>query len=311
MKNRFPKQYEHLDAAESVFFTRELETILTTQFTERLAPLKGVTMVPVDTSISPEDEIVTYREYKSFGKAKKLQDAGDDVPLANTQGTETSQRMQIYGAGFGYSIDEIRKSAKEGRPLEQARAAAAKKMLDLQLDDVASIGDSSAGLKGLLNLTSTNTYTVPADGTGSSALWSAKSADLILRDMNGIVKKVVVDSLETERPTRVVLPTSQYELIKTTARSSTSDTTILKFFLENNPGIEVLSWQRAAGAGSGATDRMVAYDPNVLNLRLLLSVGFEALPPQQRNFFYKINCRMKTGGVIAPYPKSICFGDGI
>jgi hypothetical protein len=309
--SKFKRQYEHLDAAESVFFARELETILSEQFSEKLAPLKGKTLLPVDNSIPSTDEIVTYREYKSFGKAKRMQDAGDDVPLANTTGSETQQRMQTYASAFGYSIDEIAKAAKEGRPLERSRADAARKVLDLQLDDVAAIGDATANLKGLLTLSTTNTYTVPTTGTGSSALWSTKTADQILTDLNGIVTKVVVDSKETERPTRIVLPTSQYELVKNTARSANSDTTILKYFLDNHPGTEVLSWERCAGAGSGSTDRMVAYDPNPLNLRLLMSLEFEMLPPQQKNFFFKINCRMKTGGVISPYPKSICFGDGI
>lgn len=300
----------HLDAAENVFFQRELEQILTEQFDIKHAGLKARQLVPVDNSIDPGVETVTYDQFDSLGKAKRISDFSGDLPMVNVSGLQFSQRMQSYGAAFGYSLQEVKAASAARKPLERMRAMAARKTLDLQLDDVAAVGDSTAGLKGLLGLSSTTSFTLGTKGAGGLT-WAVATPAEILADLSGIVTQVVADTKEVERPTRIILPTSQFELIKNTARSSTSDTTVLNFFLSTNPGIEVMSWERLAGAGAGSVDRMVAYDPNVMNVRLLMAVEFEQLPPQQKNMAFVVNCHMRTGGVIAPYPKSVAYGDGL
>lgn len=309
LKNTFNSP--HLDAAENVFFQRELEQILTEQFDIKHAGLKARALLPVDNSIDPGAETITYEQFDSLGKAKRISDYADDLPMVNVNGNQYSQRMQSYGAAFGYSIQEVRAAATAGKALERMRAMAARKVLDQQLDLVASVGDSTAGLVGLLGLSNVTTNTLGTKAAGGTT-WAVATADEILRDLNGIIRQVVVDTKEVERPTRILLPTDQYELIKSKPRSTTSDTTILGMFLDTNPGVEVMSWERLAGAGAGGTtDRMVAYDPNILNVRLLMAVEFEQLPPQQRNMSFVVNCHMRTGGVISPYPKSVAYGDGL
>lgn len=300
----------HFDAAENVFFQRELEQILAEQFDVKYAGLKARQLLPVDNSIDPGAETVAYESFDQLGAAARITDYSDDLPMVNVKGSQTSQRMQSYGAAFGYSIGEIRAAAKAGKPLERMRAMAARKVLDLKLDDVAATGDSTAGLSGLLSLSNTETFTVSTKAGGGQT-WAVATADEILADMNGMIRQVVVNSKEVERPTRLILPTTQFEQISSKARSTTSDTTVLSFFLANHPGVEVMSWERLAGAGALGVDRMVAYDPNILNIRLLMAVEFEQLAPQQRNMSYVVNCHMRTGGVISPYPKSVIYGDGI
>lgn len=300
----------HLDAAENVFFQRELEQILTEQFDIKHAGLKARQLVPVDNSIDPGVETVTYDQFDTLGEAKRISDFSDNLPMVNVSGLQFSQRMQSYGAAFGYSLQEVKAAASARKPLERMRAMAARKSLDLQLDNIASVGDTTAGLRGLLNLASPTSFTLGTKGAGGLT-WAVATADEILADLSGIVTQVVVDTKEVERPTRIVLPTAQFELIKNKARSTTSDTTVLSFFRDTNPGIEVMSWERLAGAGAGSVDRMVAYDPNIMNVRLLMAVEFEQCPPQQRNMAFVVNCHMRTGGVIAPYPKSVAYGDGL
>ena len=56
-----------------------------------------------------------------------------------------------------------------------------------------------------------------------------------------------------------------------TPMSTSSDKTILKFFLENSPYIkQVEVWEQLANAGSGSTDLMFCYrkDPDVLTLEI-------------------------------------------
>lgn len=300
----------HLDASESIFFARELEQILTEQFDIKRVALKGRLFVPQDNSIDPGAETVTYEQYETFGKAKRIKSSGDDVPMADASGTEFTQRMQSYGLGFSYSINELRSSAKAGKSIDRYRVEAVRRGIDQAFDDIAATGDADASLKGLLNLTSADSYTLSTKNGGGTT-WAVATPDEILADMNGMVRQVLVNTKEVEQVTRILLPTEQYEIISNTARSSTSDTTILGFFKANHPDIEVMSWERLAGAGAGPTDRMVGYNPSPLLVRMLVAVDFEMLPPQQENFGYKVLAHMRTGGVISPYPKSVIYADGV
>ena len=299
-----------LDASEAYFFARELEQIMVEQFDVKKAALKARLFVPQDTSIDPGADIVTYTQYESFGKAKRIKDFGDDVPMVGLNGEQFPQKMQSYGLGFNYSIGELRAAAKAGRPLERDRVDAVRRGIDQAFEDVAATGDADAGLYGLLNITAADTFTA-TNKTGGGTAWSGALPDEILADLNGMVRQVKVNTKEVENISRILLPTEQYEIISNTARSSTSDTTILGFFLGNNPGIEVMSWERLSTAGSGGVTRMVGYNPDRMLVRQLVAVDFEMLAPQQVNMSYKVIAHMRTGGVISPYPKSICYSDSI
>jgi len=304
------RKIESLDAAENVFFQRQLEEIAAESFDVKYAELKGRKFLPTK-QLAAGAETYTYRQYDWRAKPAPMIDMADDLPLANTKGTEFSFSLRSFGLAFSYSLDEIQAAMKGGRPLERERAYATRQGLAQYLDDVCATGDSTFGLKGLLNIASTATYTVPADGTGSSKLWTTKTPDQILRDMNGMISQVITDTKEVESPKRLVLPTAALQYISNTARSSTSDTTILEFFKGTRTDVEVVGWERNSAAGGSSDGRMVAYDPKLQNLHLLMSIEYEQLAPQQKNFVYVVNARLKTGGVVAPYPKSVIYGDGI
>lgn len=299
----------HLDAAENVFFQRELEQILTEQFDIKYAGLKARQLVPVNNNIDPGTESVTYRSFESVGAAKLISDYSADFPSVNVKGTESTSIIKSYGASFHYSIQELRAGARNGRGLDRMRAASARKVLDLALDNVASTGDSAASLKGLLNQSSTLTFTLGTK-TAGGLTWAVATSDEIIADLFGIVNKIRVDTKEVENPTRILLPTAMHTIAASKPRSSTSDVTVLNFFKMSNPGIEVMPWERLTGAGSGATNRIVAYDPQAMNVQLLMAVEYEQMVPEPRNMSYVVNCHMRTGGVIAPYPQSICYADG-
>ncbi len=306
---RTPKfSLPHLDAAQNYFFLRELEQHLAEQFEVLYASLKSRQFIPVDGSIDPGAASVTTRMWDKVGAAQAIADHSSDVPLVNVFGTEGTQRMQDYGAGYSYTIPEIQAASRLSRPLERDRAEACRRVIEQKIDTVLSTGDSAYGLSGLINLSGVNTYTVP-NGSGGSSAWSTKTADEILADMNGMISKVITDSNETESPTLLLMPPAEYQLISTKARSSVSDTTILGFFQGNRPGVRVESWTKLTGAGAGGVDRMMAFEPNKTKLRALMAIEFEQLPPQQRNWAFVINCRARTGGVVTSYPRSIITAD--
>ncbi len=310
---RWPKQLNmpHLDAAENAFFLRELENISKKMLNVKYASLKGRLMVPTDNEgLSAGHMSHTYRVWDSKGEAKRIADMSDDLPAVNIFGSENTQRLQAYGVSYNFSLDEIAAAAQAGRPLESDRAAVARKVLEQKIDAIAALGDSAAGLTGLLNLTGTATCT-PGNKAAGGTTWAVATADEILLDLNKAKREMRVDTKEIESPTRIVLPTAQYEIISSKRVSTVSDTTVLGFFKANNPEIEILSWERLAGAGGASDDRALVYSPSPENLKLLMALEFTQQPPQARNMAFVVNCWVKTGGVICPFPKSVSYMDGI
>jgi hypothetical protein len=309
---------DQLDAAENIFFGRELEAILKEQFNQEYATLMGRQMVQcAPFEVERHKKTFTYRSFKSYGKAKEISDDGDDLPAVGLSGTETTGKIKAYGASFGYSIDELEAAAALGRPLDSSLAVAARDTLEQYLDDIIAIGDpNNAQVLGLLNQSNTLTAT-PKTKAATGTTWCnpdgtlRATSDEILGDLNAAAMKAKVATKEVEMCRRIVMPTLQYVAISTNPRSSTSDTTILEFFLANHKGMEVMSWERIAAAGAAGADRLLAYDPNPRKVRCVLPVDFEMQAPQLKNYRYRINCRLKTGGVYSPYPNSIVYMDGI
>lgn len=316
----FEDRESHLDAGENYFFSRELEYISREQHMVEYA--QGLTrkLLPINAEIPKAMQSFTWRQWDQTGAARRISDDASDLPQAGVLGSENNQILQSYGLGYSYSEDEIAAAALLQRPLDRDRAQAVRDGIERQLNDVAADGDSDGTLVGFMTLANTNTYTPSTKASGSSVgttSWLDSSGNLVatpaevLNDVNTALRKVFDDSKEIEKATRVVLPTRQMTVISQTARSDNSDTTILQFLKDNNPGVEFMSWERLKARGSANTDRMVAYDPRKEKLELLLPIEFEQQAPQLRNYRFKINCRMKCGGVIAYRPKSILFADGI
>lgn len=306
-----PKLFPHLDNTQSVFFARQLEEIEGTLYEVKMAELEARQLV--DTKpISPGAESYTYRQFDKRGVAKVMSNYATSSPRADVDGKEYTAQLRSLRMSFGYSVQEIRAAQFAGTPLDSMKAMAARRAIDEGLNTIALLGSAEHNLIGLFNQPNAQTYTVPADGSGASALWSTKTVDLILRDMFGIVDQIPSNTFEREKPKRLLLSYTRLRLINR-LRMGTGDgvLTVLKFFETQRPDIQVRGALLLDTAGAGATQRMVAYDPSPINQQWLVAVPFETFPVQLQGMEYVTECHARAGGVIARYPMSMAYGDGI
>lgn len=301
----------HFDAAENIQIERRLEYVRTRVVEQPYPELLARQIVPVTHEAPAGAETIKYDIYDKVALAQRIRSYSDNLPRADVKVREERVPVHGYGIAYGYSKQELRASLVSGANLDQKKAAAARFGFELRVDIIGA-GGNGEGLVGILNIPNANIYTVPADGTGSSPLWTAKTPDQILRDLNGVANKSVGLTNGIEMPDTLALPIDQYNLIASTARSANSDTTILKFFLGSNPYIKtVIPWFRCKAAGSGATDRMVAYRRSPDKLSLEIPLEFEQNPPEPRGLGIEIACEGRIAGVICPFPMSVTYGDGI
>jgi hypothetical protein len=305
-------QSVNLDANETSFFARELEHIKTRTYDVVYPELKALSLIPVSTEAGPGAESITYRQYDQLGVAKIISNYADDLPRADVKGKEFTAPVRSIGESYGYNIQEIRAASMTGKPLEQRRANAARRANDQLVNKIAFFGDTTSGLGGLLSNTNIPIVNVPNDGTGSSTLFKNKTPDQILRDMNNLVNGVFSLTNGVETPDTLVLPIEQFTYISSTPRSANSDTTILDYFLKNNPLIKRVEWaNELKGAGVGGVDVMVAYKRDPDKLTLEIPQPFEQFPVQEKGLEFVVPCHSRVGGVIVYYPLSIAFGEGI
>lgn len=315
MKTRLTKlksrRMDNLDASENAFFSRQLELVKSRTYDRKYPNLRAREFIPLDPELDNAVETIRLRSYTQVGIAKLIASYADDLPRADVKTDEQTFSVKSIGTSYGYNLQEVRAAQRAGVSLDQKKAAAARRATEVVIDRVLALGDTATGLTGLLNVPNALSYTVPADGTGSSALWTAKTPAQIVRDMVGICEFIVNQTSEIESPNMLLLPRANFTLIRTTRFDSSSDKTILDWFRAQYPGVAVEPWYRMLGAGSGGLNRMVAYSMTPDHLQGAVPQEFEQLPVQEKNLEFIVPCHARVGGVQCYYPLSVCYGDGI
>lgn len=305
------RKMDNLDASENAFFSRQLELVKTRTYDRKYPNLQARSFVPLDPELDNAVETIRLRSYTRVGIARLIASYADDLPRADVKTDDQIFSVRSIGTSYGYNLQEIRASQRAGTNIDQKKAAAARRATEVVIDRILALGDAPSGLTGLLNVPNALVYTVPADGTGSSALWTAKTSALIVRDMVGICEFIVNQTAEVEAPNMLLLPRPQFTQIRTQRFDSNSDKTILQWFQAQYPGVSVNPWYRMTGAGAGGTQRMMAYTMSPDHMQGAVPQEFEQLPVQERNLEFVVPCHARVGGVQCYYPLSVAYGDGI
>jgi hypothetical protein len=299
------------DANESVFFARQLEFIKSRTYDVKRAVLSAFVIMPVSTEIPEGATTHTYRQFDTVGMAKVIANYANDLPRADVTGKEFTGPIRSIGNSYGYNVQEIRSAMFAGVPLSSRKAMAATRAHQEKINELAFRGDVESGLPGFLTNPNIPEVTLLADGTAASKTFTSKSADKIVRDVNSLINKIIVQSKGIHRGTEVWLPIAQYALIATTQNSTASDTTILSFLQQVHPGVTFRSVVEMTGAGAGATDRMYAMENSIENWQLDIPMMIRQYSPQQRGLEFEIPVESRFAGVTVPYPLAFTFADGI
>lgn len=304
------------DAGETFFFARELEYIKSKSYDIEFPEMKAFKHIPISTEAGEGSQVITYAQFEETGLARVIDSYADDLPRADIRGKEYSSPVKSIGVSYGYSVQEVRSAIYVGRSLTQRQANAARRANDQYINRLAWFGDNNYRILGLINNTNIPANFVPNDGSGATTQWVNKTPDQILRDLNQVTNSIPALTKGVEMPNTVLLPIAQYTLIASTPRSTTSDTTILEYFIQNNPFVTTVDWvPELAGAGPVvdmvASDIFIAYDKNPDKLTMEIPMPFTQYPPQERGLEFVVPCESRYGGIIVYYPLSLTIGEGI
>jgi hypothetical protein len=306
-----PTKFINLDANETIFFERELEYIKSRAYEVIYSELKAVMHIPVSNEAGPGAETITYQQFTKAGFAKMVANLATDIPRVDVGGQEFTSKVRSIVESYGYSLQDIRASQFAGKNLPQRKANAARRANDQKVDSTAWFGDTKNDITGLL-------YNANITKTAAAKTWATATAAEILTDLNNMVINMIDANQGNIIPNRLLLPPKQWSQIFNTPRSNDNDTSIGKWFMDNNPGI-VIDFvaqfknvnPRPSDDTSNDTDVALLFkaDPEVLTLEI--PQDFEQLPVQEQGLEYVTNCHSRCGGVIVYQPLGVYLLDSI
>ncbi|MGA1764485.1 MAG: major capsid family protein, partial [Ilumatobacteraceae bacterium] len=243
-----------------IFLARELETILARTFEVEYADIKYSSLIPISSEVGNGADSYTYRVFDKQGSMKVIGDKAQDLPRADVLRKEVTHPIRSLGASFAYTIQETRAAAMvPGMNLEQRRANAVRRAYEEKVQEIAYFGDAPSGMKGFFNNDQVDKL-VPDKWFDTAGV----TTDEMLALLNEAPTRLVQNSNMKEMPNTMLVPYNVYRIISTTPRSTTSDTTVMEFFLRTNPmitAIEPINELEASKSGGALSkDRVICYD---------------------------------------------------
>lgn len=237
---------------------------------------------------------------------------------------KTSQPLYLWGMEIGFTIPELLSAQQMGRPIDDQKFKGMQLKHQMDIDEMVYIGDTVVGKEGLLNSNGvTSDFVDP--GTQGSTLWTTKTPDEILKDINDFLEKCWKTAGYAICPSKLLLPPAQFAYI-TSQKVGTGgygNTSILTYLEDNSISLKVngkkldiqpCKWLTGRGIGAGspeeATDRMVCYTQDRDRVRYPL-VPLQRTPMEYRSLYQLTTYFGRLGVVELVYPNTIRYCDGI
>lgn len=302
------------DAATGLaFLVSQLTHIESKMYEKKYKAITYPQIVPVSNEAGEWAESVTYFFMDGAAIAEFVGTKSLNVPIAEIGTDKVTVAVELGATGYEYSDEELRQALHLNRPLPQLKSNTARRAYEELAQRTAMFGDVTHNLPGFLNNINVTSAVVVNPGSGTE--WINKTPDQILFDINDFMGDIFVDTLQVERPTKLLLPTAQWNFIAGTPRSSTSDTTILAWLIANSPYLnsdaDIMPVTELAGIGAGSTDRMMAYDMDVDKVVFHIPMPLRFTEPQRKGRGFEVPGEFKLSGIEFRYPGSARYADGI
>lgn len=251
------------------------------------------------------------------GKAWLGAGARGAIGSVSVDGVPVTLPLNVWGREIRYTSVELDRSQMTGMNLDDMQTKALITSYNMDIDEMVYVGDTTLGLKGLLNSTEVGASSVIA-GAATTLPWSTKTADEILFDVNDAIKAAWAASAYAVCPNVLLLPPTQYAMIVgKKAGTDGAGGSILKYLEDNSMSLMIngsplsirpCKW--AAAAGALGADRMVAYNDSELYVRYPLA------PIQRQTAYYQgitfaAPYVAGLGAVEFLYPETAIYRDGI
>jgi hypothetical protein len=204
-----------------------------------------------------------------------------------------------------YSIIELEKAMKTGRPIDVQKYDAMRTKHQLDIDQMVYVGDAEVGVTGLLNNASVTSANV-------GAITSSTPVATILSIFNTVLENAWAATKYTRIPDRILVPPAVFTILVGTQLTNT-DKNLLNFILENSltrangKFLEIWPCKYLGDTSIFATPKMVAYTKARDVVRFPL-VQLQSLPVQFRDYQQVVPYYGALGAVEFVRPEMVYYG---
>lgn len=304
-----------------VFFSTELnriDPVLNTPLAD-FSYARDIDLAPLDIA----DETTSFDSVKFAATGGVEANGPSFVSSKTTEIGAVGVDMQRVTAGtflwaqaVQKTVIELAQSQKLGRPLDALLLDAMNLKLNVDMQNHVYLGYTPAAgtaVKGLLNSTQVTASTVAA-GVGG-LLWTQKTDDEILADINTLLTSSWQASGFTIMPDRLGLPPIKFSYL-VSRKIANQSMSLLKYLSENTMSnningkpLDIVPMREAVGAGAGSTDRMIAYRKRADVVRLPRSPVLST-PVQLSGLYQKSIYYTRFGTVEFVKPEAVRYADG-
>lgn len=188
------------------------------------------------------------------------------------------------------------------------------------IDQLVYQGFKNVGITGLVNDDNVVSSLAPNGASGDS-LWSSKTVDEILWDINKALVEAWAASEydESAIANHILLPPAKYAYIQSTRIGTSGDESILSYILKNNlaanqgKSLTIVPCRWCTGAGIDGKDRMVVYvnDKDFLYFDLPVPLTRAMTQPVALQFAYVTIYAAQMGQIKWMYYQPARYVDGI
>ena len=192
--------------------------------------------------------------------------ATDVISLVQANINKDVYKVFTWAQGMKIPFVDSQKFQTIGRSIDSILDRGVRLNYNKSVDQLVYRGFTSVGFTGLVNDANIVRSTAP-NGAAGSPLWQNKTVDEILWDVNKTLTEAWAASEydESAIPNHLLLPPDKYAYIVSTRIGTSGDENILDYLSRNNlatnrgGNLYIAPCRWCSGAGTGQTDRMVAY----------------------------------------------------
>lgn len=291
------RRFDAFDASAALFQAQQLEHRYAEVLREPAPMNNALSLFPIDSSVSPGARTHTVSRLYTDGEVK-VHRAGMDVPRVGLSQQEQTFQVRHYVTSFVYDLFEALSAGFANFALVSELLRTARDVTNEFLNAMTWYGSADDGIYGVL------TYPWLAKTISAVEMHAAtaSTSTQIIAELNRILNYPQENSKSTMRPNTVVMSPRLRNYIMGTPRSTTTDTSIGKWWLDNfasGKGItSIEEAQELQGVGPGGTDGILFYRRDRLGISNVIVQPFTTLPVQSQGFDNVTLCYMSHGGVI-------------
>ena len=242
------------------------------------------------------------------------------IPTVQANVEKGVYKAHTFAVALRVMFQDLQRANFIGRSLDQLLQDGVRTAFDKHQDQNIYVGLEEYGYTGIINNPNATESTV-ADGASGNGNWKGKTPAEILADVNTALittwEQAGYDNAAI--PNHILLPYEEYNYILNTPMSDLATKSIYDYIMENNIAAKnggdlfIGATQWCKGAGTGGTDRMVAYVNHERYLKAdeLVPLSRIMSAPNVANVCYDTAFMANLSEPQVMYPQTITYWDQI